>query len=244
MELRGCTLEFRWGDQDVTNLGGKKVFIGQPLRQVPDGLWKQFLRLHDATEEQVRRFALRYGPLTPNLRPGETEEISYWRHFSRLGHAIIRGHQAIAAGQHGEEGDWSVLSEFLNVPFDSLIPRERRRQDPLEKAAAVKFTTIPRALNKWFAQAGPCTLVDASPNGYGILIAPRSNTLLGAIVTQIANQVTGPTTVVACSNCGRVYEPSRRPRRGERHYCRECRRNGVPGRDAAREFRRRGEAIG
>ena len=51
-----------------------------------------------------------------------------------------------------------------------------------------------------------------------------------------------------CANCGSPYLPPRRPQRGRRNYCPECRKKRVPQRDAAREYkarkRRKIETIG
>lgn len=46
-------------------------------------------------------------------------------------------------------------------------------------------------------------------------------------------------TAAACSGCGAVYLPPRRPQAGLRHYCEECWRTKVPVRDAARDYRER-----
>jgi len=59
------------------------------------------------------------------------------------------------------------------------------------------------------------------------------------MVTQIAHAIAQPATTTLCSECGTPAKPSRKPRAGERHYCRECRKKGIPRRDAARAFRKR-----
>ena len=63
-----------------------------------------------------------------------------------------------------------------------------------------------------------------------------ANGLFGALVCQLMLAVTGTDGIDICAACGQAYVDSRRPNRAHRNYCRRCRQNGVPQRDAARDY--------
>jgi len=65
----------------------------------------------------------------------------------------------------------------------------------------------------------------------------HGTTLFGALAIQLMLRVSD-TVLAICSGCQTDYMPERRPATGRRNYCRECRSQGIPQRDALRDHRR------
>jgi hypothetical protein len=65
-------------------------------------------------------------------------------------------------------------------------------------------------------------------------------TLFGALVVQLMAAVTG-SGFANCKSCGRMYVPTRKPRQGERTYCRQC-GHAAAVRDAKAAYRDRSRA--
>ena len=64
------------------------------------------------------------------------------------------------------------------------------------------------------------------------------DSLLGALATLMAVSVAGAEGPLLCSHCRLPYTPTRRPR-GPRHFCTDCRDEGVPQMYASRDYRAR-----
>jgi hypothetical protein len=65
------------------------------------------------------------------------------------------------------------------------------------------------------------------------------DSVFGVIALQVMLVVARQHALVVCSHCGLPYLPERKPQRGRRNYCPECRELGIPARDrqAARRAR-------
>lgn len=61
--------------------------------------------------------------------------------------------------------------------------------------------------------------------------------LFGAVAMQLAATISGSKGLATCSDCAKVYTPSRRPKLTQANYCSECRRAGVPGKRASQQYR-------
>lgn len=60
-----------------------------------------------------------------------------------------------------------------------------------------------------------------------------------AIVLELVLAISNTNGLAVCSACPRSYIPERQPMAGRRNYCPSCRADGIPVRDAAREYRKR-----
>ena len=70
------------------------------------------------------------------------------------------------------------------------------------------------------------------------LQAGRVPGLFGALAAELFRAVAGA-SLALCSQCGTVYQPTRKPAATRRSYCSACREAGVPSRDASRHWYRR-----
>jgi len=66
----------------------------------------------------------------------------------------------------------------------------------------------------------------------------KTQTLFSALVWQMLSVVSSQAFSV-CDGCHRTYSPKRQPRASARNYCQQCRKRGVPVRDAVRDHRQR-----
>ena len=72
------------------------------------------------------------------------------------------------------------------------------------------------------------------------------STLLGSLGVQLLSSLLRTDGFTVCSACGQPYAPTRRPRKGENHYCQECghRAANKYGQRRYRERQRSGPGIG
>ena len=67
----------------------------------------------------------------------------------------------------------------------------------------------------------------------------QGSTLFGILAVQLMSQATRTEGWAVCSGCNRTFETTREPAWNRRRYCRQCRRDGKPLRDAQRDRRDR-----
>lgn len=63
-----------------------------------------------------------------------------------------------------------------------------------------------------------------------------SDGLFGALAVQLVLRVAGTERMTTCSECDQPYNPPRPPRKGERNFCDVCRADGAPQRHAQRDY--------
>jgi hypothetical protein len=232
-----------------------------------EGILERFVTLADASDKDVLRYARRWGMLLlckhnlpsshnqPKCLPiGSNdfakkkggawywgrEPVAVWRQFSRKARAILNVAANLDKGRGGAVEDWRAI-------YDERSDRVARRWKPGDDTQAHRLM-LARALNEWLtianvrpalewgraAQRRPrICLAEANPawtSGIG---------LFGAIATQLVFAIARSDGLEMCSGCGEPFIPNRRPREGQRRYCRSCRSRGVPLRDAQRDRRRR-----
>jgi hypothetical protein len=213
-------LSWTWYSDD---LGGRNV---APARQkLPMKLCFDFMRLAGGSEEEIRLFAKKWGPL--GLEKREQELVASWRGYARLAQALIRFAGQRAMEGPGEDEDWQVIVKSIPAP-----PIERKGMDP-----AAQLAILAAAVNTWFAQArghAIMTMADGS-----LQIQPSASNLFGVLITQIAHVIARSDQTAMCAGCRYPFTPKRPIVRGVRQYCNGCRKAKVPQRDAARDWRRR-----
>lgn len=196
------------------------------LKKPPPALCFAFARLADGSDEQIRQFAAKYGPLRVEMR--EEEAVDSWRHYARLTRALLRFRGDRVTGDRGDEDDWRVICKSISV--GSL----ERRGLPYQLQMAI----LAAAVNTWFAQArghGILAMVDGK-----LRVRPYASNLFGVLITQIAHVIARSDQTAVCAGCQNPFLPKRPLVRGSRQYCSRCRKAKVPQRDASRDWRRRG----
>ena len=200
-----------------------------PITRAPSAqLCFAFARLGRASDEEIRQFADRWGPLHFDSRSEEKEEsLDTWRQYARLAQALLRFTAELNSGGSVDEEDWRVICE--STPAKTL---ERRGL-----TLRLQITIVAAAVNTWFDQArghGILTMVDND-----LQVRPYASNLFGILITQIAHVIARSDQKAVCAGCRNPFRPTRPIVRGSRQYCSVCRKKGVPQRDASRDWRRR-----
>jgi hypothetical protein len=220
-EVHDDSLTWTWYDPYESD-GRRKSPI---LRAAPASFCFAFARLAQASDEQIRRFADRWGPLHFDSRPEES--LDTWRQYARLAQALLRFTAELNSDGPCDEEDWSVICESTPAKKLERAGLSRRLQ----------ITIVAAAVNTWFDQArghGILTMVDND-----LQVRPYASNLFGILVTQVAHVIARSDQKVVCAGCRNPFPPVRPIMRGSRQYCSVCRKKGVPQRDASRDWRRR-----
>jgi len=73
--------------------------VGKP-RKMDSRLWRKFAVLADQSDDEIRAFSGRWGPLDPIHGEG-TETIKRWRRFASLASTLIQSSIALAKDELG-----------------------------------------------------------------------------------------------------------------------------------------------
>jgi hypothetical protein len=197
------------------------------LQKPRSDLCVRFSQLAYGSEEQIRRFAERWGPLGFDLR--QQEHVEDWRHCAERAAALLRFSAAQATRSSGDKKDWSTICKLIGVELD------RTQLSPIQQKAITAA-----AVNTWFAGMRGHRILEMVDRQ--LQVRPGASNLLGVLIAQIAHAIARSDELVVCAGCKKPYRPKRPPSRGFRRYCRACRKKKVPQRDAARDWRRRAQS--
>lgn len=238
IEVVGDSLLYELAGPDKWRGGLKRIAIDDP-----DGILDQFLLLHEAGDDEIRRFAQRWGPLrreeAASLLDGTPataielkmlsvicrEPMAAYREYSRAARAVLNVAAQLHAGKVGSSEDVSLIAAFCPIAPGL---------SPLEEAARQRLI-LSAVLGDWMRDTVHPELDwgDSSPT-----IDLRPNGSFGAIVTTLAFAVARTDGLALCASCGQAFVPPRRPAAGRRSYCGECGPRAAR-RDASRDYRRR-----
>lgn len=195
------------------------------LQSPPPDLCFRFARLASGSDERIRRFAQRWGPL--GIADIAEEHINDWRHYATLAGALLRFAGEQASGGGGRDEDWVLICQ-------STVAKDLDRSD---LKVAEQGAISANAVNTLFAKARGHRILDIVDDE--LQVQPGASNLLGVLVTQIAHVMARSDELAVCANCKKLFRVKRRLSRGSRRYCPRCRRAKVPQRDASRDWRRR-----
>src|SRR5579862_6841613 len=230
--LREGVLSWTWHSERQTK-EGKFTSVGGKPRKMDSRLWRKFAALAEQSDEEIRAFSGRWGPLDPVQGEG-TETIKRWRRLASLASALIQSSIALAKDELGRAEDWSTIAGWLKVPEPEQIPF--RRESPRVQLIFRRMLLV-RAVNRWFAQSQGNGILLLS--GDQIVTCPSSSTLLGTIGVQLAYQIAHAERMELCFHCKNWFVPDRVPSRGARRFCDACRKHGKPQMYAARDYRQK-----
>jgi hypothetical protein len=196
-----------------------------PLQRPKSTLCFDFAELADRSDEQIRRFAARWGPL--GFENAGEERLDDWRYYARIAQAILRFSAQRLTGGTGLQGDWNTLRIFAY----------RHQIDRTSMPAQIQMAIVGAAINRWYAAASGHRIMDLVDNQ--LRVGPGASNLFGILITQIAHAVARCDQTAVCAGCQCAFIPKRPLSRGSRQYCKKCRRSKVPQRDASRDWRRR-----
>ena len=226
--LDGGFLRWKWyrhlreHGQQIEEAGARRLAPG--LQKLPMDLCFRFAQLASGSNEQIRVFAERWGPLGIDARA--EEDIDQWREYATLTAAVLR-FAATEGTRSGSDTDWATICKSTQA---KEVNRSRMGIAQRRAIAAL-------AVNTWFAKARGHRILDLVDSQ--LQVRPGASNLLGVLVTQIAHVMARSDERAVCANCKRPFRPKRRLSRGPRQYCPACRKAKVPQRDASRDWRRR-----
>jgi hypothetical protein len=214
-----------------------------------------FLKLPEATSEEIFRYAKRWGPIgfckhglpaTHKSRWGPDradttichvyggphrfwEPLKFWRLTSRRAQALLNIGARLSKDLPGTEEDWKILDcAFIN-------PRNSEQWRMVNQRLTLEWQ-----LTRWIQIGLLVPVVTFRKKllsfSLDVLLGPG---LFGALAYQLALAVSSTDGLAVCSACGATYIPTRRPTLNRRTYCPGCRERGRPVRDASRAYRQR-----
>ncbi len=209
---------------------------------------EDFLSLSEGKPEYILDFARKWGMLglckhglpashdlpTISIEEFNKQEICHpvgrelledWREYARLLRALIRIATRLRKRESGSTEDWAIAGQ----QEESLQSDLQKQQILLSNVfSRLLYVSDIRPFIKWESFSNSV----AVPFGY----SPKSG-LFGALALQALFIVTNK-SMVACAECGDIFEPERRPREGEQSYCIICGRAAAM-REASRRYRSR-----
>lgn len=176
-----------------------------------------------------------------SLSPGwdYQEPIHIWRRYAAEGRGLLLMAQSLQAGRMPSA---EVLDSAMPL-FSVLLEHHQqegvfgRRPDPQEDCSRL----LAMLLNEWIDIGGVRPYFSIGATGWRVrLSAGHYATTFGAIAVRLALLAAGAQGLSVCSNpdCRREYlHGRRRPDPNRNNYCPECRKAGIPQRDASWRYR-------
>jgi hypothetical protein len=214
-----------------------------------------FLRLSDATPDEIFRYARRWGPIgfckhglpaSHNSRwrldravvkmcppCGGTnhlwEPLEFWRMTAKRATSLLSIAAALYDDKSGSEEDWKIVERGDLRPVDIYDWPIVNQRFELEWH-----------LTHWMQMGRliPIVTFDKKVLSFSLDVLNGSG-LFGALGLQLALAASRTDGLASCFACRRPFIPSRRPKANQHTYCPECREIGRPTRDASRAYRQR-----
>jgi hypothetical protein len=227
----------------------------------------EFVQLAEDSDEQILRYAQRYGVMNiceqhgtpashnytcfslPNLG---SEQVEAWRRYARVAKAILNIAARLWEGRLGHMEDWRMIRRRDSggwLGFDKpwwkpdwkRHPEEYWMKNPNEfrQAIADEQTILAQLVNMWLAIGDVHPIISWIKERPTLTLEgnPRGK-MFGALACQLMLAVSRTDGLAICSACGASYIPKRRPRQDQRRYCQDC-GTAVAQRDAAADYRER-----
>lgn len=233
------------------------------LVTLPNAVLLSFARLADAPDRTILAFVRRRGllhlcihdlpwlhrtgtGLCGELRPDGREPVEAWRLYARRARGIIR----LSNRLREDRLDTGTVQDGLDSiaglgPWDDQETMRRMRATARDRGALGRLLAgeVERWLDFGNVTLHPRWSTDDSPLGRLVpqLGSRGPNLLMSALATELFAVAAGRATA-SCHECGRLFQPARRPSPGRRSYCPACRKAGASRRDAWRDSKRRARA--
>lgn len=234
-----------------------QIGVGDPAGfEMPDlSALRRFVALENAGESSYLRYAKRFGPLWlcehelpfghPNgrqprcyrrhVRHGQVfESLAAWQRYSRRAAAVLRIAYELDDSRCGSRQDWAALAVSMT---------SGRRAPHVVGQVEQERRSLERVVNEWLyaCEVRPFLSLAGADQKFEL-----RSTLLGSLGVQLLSSLLRTEGFTVCSACGQPYAPTRRPRKGENHYCQDCghRAANKMGQRRFRERQRSGSGIG
>ncbi len=252
LHLHGEYLVYRWTEE--SNRPAADLVVHANARMLDE-----FLRVADAEPSSVLRFARRYGdwnvcehglpythPVPAKRRPCgslKRQHVDTFRGLARIARALLNASASLLTEERPSQEDWrAVVTAFC--AWGRIMYGQGPRHFGLKELIALEHpldqqATIAAMLHAWMEAGGVLpSLVWRRAQGPKIeLLAADGAQLFAALGMLVMSAVSRSSGIELCSGCGKAFNPKSKARTGHRRYCGQCRRAGVPSRDAARDYR-------
>lgn len=225
-------------------------FKTEPLvcEAVPPELLDGFMALDGASDEQICRFAQKYGVLAVEefvSGSGEDheEELEPWRYWIARVRAVISGAASLHNGEAIRAEDWNRLDPPAAKEWEAGF-RLMRDLSSADRRAFTEQRCVADVLNEFLARARvrPCFTWFPPDGGISFTnlqgtVDEDSITLSGALALQVVLLCARAESIATCSGCRVPYFRQWHSPTGRRNYCKSCRDRGVAWRDSKRVLR-------
>lgn len=195
---------------------------GAPLLgdiQKPE-LLDSFVRLHDATPEQVLHFAQTFGTLSLRaLGDGglHREALKDWHALAARARATLDVAACLQRGEATSTEDWETLRPWWFEGWRTMVDDSQAERNQLQDV-----------INAWLRRTDVRPWFSLTDNAAEILFTnvDQSNlgelSMLGAVAIQLALAVGRARFIATCSSCATTYLRERQATRGRANYCQRC----------------------
>jgi hypothetical protein len=194
-------------------------------------------------EEPLDRVVAALAELTQWTRHGR-EPLAAWRCWSHHARALLRVAAALREARVARPEDIAMLchpSPTADTWPDTagLQPLWLRRPDSSPPPPTLRNhrELVEIFVERWIRAGHVRPVLHWTATVRTIELFGRG--LMGALAVSLLAAVQGVSSLTVCSGCANVYVPDRTPRETQRHFCRRCRDDGEPLRQAKRDSRAR-----
>jgi hypothetical protein len=180
------------------------------------------------------------------------EPISVWARYLRQAHAILSLAEQLSDDRAGRGHNWEALLEAW-LPESTLSPprypdRVRMRIQShgtlpagSRRSLEEEWWLLLRVVDLWlkYGSVGVGLGLNKAQGAVTPAAYIGSANLIGNLAAQMVWAVMRQDPLIFCSACGKPYNPERRPRAGEAHFCSDCREQGRPVEFAKKRYVRR-----
>jgi hypothetical protein len=220
-----------------------------------------------ASDQKIYQFAARFGGLQIFYQFGghakwpATVHIEYcdvWRYFVRAISALLRIAAEFYKGRSGSKEDWYLISTLPQVMRATAHNTNPDFLNPFAQGDEENWLALAHFVGKdsqqtrvmfshlvntllGLGRARPwVTWPDAPRRDVRPQIAYTGPSLLSNLALQLWLLISKVDAFVVCTHCKKQYSPQvRAPKAGQRNFCHECRKEGVPKKYALSDFRGR-----
>lgn len=241
-----------WTEPEIFNFTYQRAKLRGTFQHDPELLFK-FVKLADASPEEILHFARRWGVLRicehgcpsthnppPTYRPKDRywceplrvprgryyEPIVYWHFYSRQALAMLRIAANLHMGKLSRPEDWDAI----------YAPHSDGKGNGHGRDIGLDRHVLNFMVNHWLELGNVRPTFDWDADG---TLVSLDLELFGTLAIQLLMTVSRSRGLGLCSSCGLPFIPGkRRPQAGKRNYCQGCRKRGA-WRDAKADQRRR-----
>lgn len=183
-------------------------------------LLNEFIRLNDASPEEILKFAKTYGVLNDRASREErrySEDLSVWRECAVRARATLALAASIELSEATSPSDWNVLRPWWFDGWAGVV-----------KSRYVERRQLTDVLNAWLQLAEIRAGVYLSGTSTRLVLTNLEGTdtgqltMLGVLALQIVRAVGRAGFIETCSGCKEVYLRERRAQTGRANYCGQC----------------------